>query len=102
MTNFTSVFLSVGTTIAILALFGEVEVLILLLMAIDSDSAKTADANLRGLVSIFSIPGPFMELKDFGKVLVSLEIILEPQLEEGIEIELDCKFLFLWISTILG
>ena len=43
-----------------------------------------------------------MELKDFGKVLVSLEIILEPQLEEGIEMELDCKFLFLWISTILG
>ena len=55
MTNFTLVFLSVGTTIAILALFVEVEVLILLLMAIDSDSAKTADANLRGLVGIFSI-----------------------------------------------
>ena len=31
-------------------------------------------------------------------VLISLGIILEPQLEEGIEMELDCKFKFSWIS----
>ena len=31
-------------------------------------------------------------------VLISLGIILEPQLEEGIEMELDCKLKFWWIS----
>ena len=35
-------------------------------------------------------------------VLISLGVNLEPQLEEGIEMKLDCKFLFLWISTIQG
>ena len=53
-TYLSSVFLSIGTTVAILALFGKVEVLILLLMAIDSGSAKMSDASLTGLLGILS------------------------------------------------
>ena len=94
--------MSIGTTVAILALFGKVEVLTPLLMAIDSGSAKMSDANLASLVGILSIPGAFLEFRDFRMVLISLGVILEPQLEEGIGMELDYKFLFLWIFTILG
>ena len=79
-----SIFLSIGTTAAILALFGKVEVLILLLMAIDSGSAKMSDASLTSLVGILSIPGAFLEFRDFRMVLISLGVILEPQLEESI------------------
>ena len=75
---------------------------ILLLVAIDSGSVKMSDANLTSLVGILSIPGAFLEFRDFSMVLISLCVILEPQLEEGIEMKLDCKFLFLWIFTILG
>ena len=94
--------MSIGTTVAILALFGKIEVLILLLMAIHSGSAKMPDASLTSLVGILSIPGAFLEFRVFRMVLISLGVILEPQLEEGIGMELDCKFLFLWIFTILG
>ena len=71
-------------------------------MAIDSGSAKMSDVNLTNLVGILSIPGAFLELRDFRMVLISLVFVLEPQMEEGIGMELDCKFLFLWIFTILG
>ena len=94
--------MSIGTTVAILASFGKVEVLILLLMAIDSGSAKMSDASLTSLVVILSIPGAFLEFRVFRMVLISLGVILEPQLEQGIGMELDCKFLFLWIFTVLG
>ena len=94
--------MSIGTTVAILALFGKVEVLILLLMAIDSGSAKMSDASLTSLVGILSIPGAFLEFRDFRMILISLGVILEPQLKEDIGMELDCKFQFLWIFTILG
>ena len=94
--------MSIGTTDAILALFGKLEVRILLLMAIDSGSAKKSNANLTSLVGILSIPGAFLEFRDFRMVLISSVVILEPQLEEGIEMELDCRFLFLRIFTILG
>ena len=73
----------------------------LLLMPIGSGSAKMSDANLTSLVGILSIPGAFLEFRYFRMVLISLGIILEPQLEEGIERELNYKFLFLWIFTIL-
>ena len=72
-----SVFLSIGTTDAIFALFVKVEVLILLLMTMDSDSAKMSDANLTSLVGILSTPGAFLEFRDFRMVLVSLGVILE-------------------------
>ena len=98
-TYLSSVFLPIGTTVAILALFGKVEVLILLLMAIESSSAKMSDANLTNLLGILSIPGAFLELRDFRMVLISLGVVLDPQMEEGIGMELDCKFLFLWIFT---
>ena len=71
-------------------------------MPIDSGSAKMSDTNLTSLVGILSIPGAFLEFRDFRKVLISLGVILEPQLEEAIGMELDCKFLFLWIFMILG
>ena len=85
--------MSIGTTVAILALFGKVEDLIILLMAIDSGSAKMSDASLTTLVGILSIPGAFLEFRVFRMVLISLGVILEPRLEQGIEMELDCKFL---------
>ena len=109
ITYLSLVFLSASTTDAIirkaimlLALLGKVEVLILLLMAIDSDSATMSDVNLTSLVGILSILGAFLEFTNLRMVLISLGVTLEPQLEEGIEMELDCKFLFLCISTILG
>ena len=88
--------MSIGTTEAILVLFGEVQVLI------DSRSAKVSDANLTSLFGILSIPAAFLEFRDLRMVLMSLGVILEPQVEEGMEMELDCKFLFLWIFAILG
>ena len=63
ITYLSSVFLSIGTTVAILALFGKVEVLILLLMVIDSGSAKMSDASLAGSVGILSISGAFLEFR---------------------------------------
>ena len=72
-------------------------------MTIGSGSAKMSDANLTSLVGISSIPDASLEFRDFRMVLISLGVTLKPQLEEGIEIELDyCKFLSLWISTMLG
>ena len=74
----------------------------MLLVANGSGSAKISDANLTSLVGIFSIPGGFLEFKDYRMVLISLGVILEPQLQEGIEMELHCKYLFLQIYTTLG
>ena len=91
-----------GTADTILALFGKAEMLILLLMAIDSGSAKNTGSNLTRLVGILSIPGVFLELRDFRLVLISSVVVLEPQLKEGIKMKLDCKFVFLRIFTILG
>ena len=99
---FIIVFLLLSTTDFILALLGKVEMLILLLMAIDSDSAKMSDNNLTSLVRILAIPGAFWELRVFRMVLISLGVTLELQLEEGIKMEMDWKFLFLRISTKLG
>ena len=70
-------------------------------MAIGSGSAKMSDASLISLVGISSIPGGFFEFRDFRMVLLTLGVVLESQLEEGIATELDCKFLFLRIFTIL-
>ena len=94
--------MSIANIVAILALFGKVKVLILLLMAIDSGSAKMSDANLTSLVGILPITCAFLEFRDFRMALISLGVILKPQLEEGIRMKLDCKFLFLWIFAILG
>ena len=85
-----------GPPDATVALFGKIEVLTLLLMATDSGSTKTADANLTNLVGILSNPGAFLEFGDFRMVLISLGFIVEPQLEEGIEMEVHCKFLFFY------
>ena len=73
-------------------------------MAIDSGSAsaKMSNANFTSLVGISSIPGAFLEFRDFRMILIFLGVTLKPQLEEAIEMELDCKFLFLWTSTTLG
>ena len=89
-------------TDAILALLKKVEVLILLLMAIGICSAKMYDANLTSLVGILSVPEAFFEFRDFRVALISSGVTLESQLEEGIEMKLDCLLVFLWISTMLG
>ena len=47
-------------------------------MAFGSGSAKMSDANLTKFVAILSIPGAFLEFRDFRKVLISLDVILEP------------------------
>ena len=69
---------------------------------VDSGSAKMSNANLTILTGILSIPAAFLEFRDFRMVLISFGITLEIQLEESMEMELDRKFLFLWISAILG
>ena len=53
-------------------------------MAIENGSAKMSDANLAILVGILSITGAFLEFRDFRMVLISLGVILEPQLEDCI------------------
>ena len=92
----------ISTTDFILAFLGKVEMLILSLKATDSDSAKMSDNNLTSLVRILAIPGAFLELRVFRMVLIFLGVTSELQLEEGIKMEMDWKFLFLWISSILG
>ena len=57
--------MSLGTTDAILALLGKIEVLLPLLMAIDIGSAKISDANLTCLIRNLSIPRTFFEIKKF-------------------------------------
>ena len=59
ITYLSSVFLSTGTTDAILALFVKEKVLILLFMGIASGSAKMSDANLTSLAGILSILGTY-------------------------------------------
>ena len=84
-------------TAVILALFEKVGVLILLFMANGSGSAKRPDASLTSFIGILSIPGAFLEFRYFRMVLSSVVIIgpiLEPHLEEGIEIERHCKLCF--------
>ena len=71
-------------------------------MVIDSDSVEIPHWNLTILVGILPIPGAFLEFREFRMVLISLGVILEPQMEKGIRVELDWKFLFLWIFAILG
>ena len=61
-----------------------------------------SDANLTSLVSILSMPGAFLSFRDFRLVLISLGVSLEPQLEEGIENELDCKISVFMDFKILG
>ena len=102
ITYLSSAFLSLGALYAILALLGKIEVLILLLIAIDSGLAEMSDANLASLFGILSISGAFLQFRNFRIVLICLGVTLESQLEEGIEMELDCKLVFLWTSTILG
>ena len=53
-----------------------------------------SDASLTSLAGIFSIVDALSELRDFRMLLISPGAILEPKLEEGLEMELDCKFLF--------
>ena len=48
-----------------------------------------SDGNVTCLVGILSIPGAFLEFRDFMMELISLGVILKPQLEEGIEMKLD-------------
>ena len=76
--------MSIGPTVALLPLFRKIEVLILLLMAIDSGSTKISGANLTSLVDILSIPCAFLESRDFRLESISLGVILERQLEEVI------------------
>ena len=57
--------MSIGTSDAILILFGKIQVLVLLLMAIDSGSDKTSDAKLTSSVGILSIPGAFLEISEW-------------------------------------
>ena len=81
--------MSIGYTYAILALFGKVKILLLLLMAIESGSAKISDANLTSFIFILSNPGAFLEFMSFRIVSISLGVIWEPQLEESVEMKLD-------------
>ena len=53
ITYLSPAFLSLGALYAILALLGKIEVLILLLIAIDSGLAEMSDANLASLFGIF-------------------------------------------------
>ena len=96
---FILILLSIGTTVAILALFGKVEMLILLLKLLTVAQLKSQTLIL---VCILSTPGAFWEFNDFKMVLTSLCVILEHHLAEGIKVELDCKLLFLWIFSILA
>lgn len=71
----------------------------MLLIAIDSGSAKMPNANFPSLVGILSIQDAFLEFRDFRIVLISLR--WRYQLEGDIEMKLGCKFLFLLILAIL-
>ena len=60
-----SVFLSIGTTVATFALSGRVDEVILLFMAIDEGFERTSGANLTNLIGNLSVPDDFFEINDF-------------------------------------
>ena len=61
-----------------------------------------SDTNLTILVGILPILGASLEFRGFRMALISLSVLIKPQLEEDVEKEQNCKWLFLVISAILG
>ena len=61
---------SIGTTVAILAISGNLDNATLLLIAID----RKFDANLISFVSILSVPGAVLVLRDFRIKFTSLDV----------------------------
>ena len=69
-----SVFLSTGTTVATFALFGKVDEVRLLFMAIDKGFERTSEANLTNLIGNLSVPTAFFEFKYFNIFSTSSEV----------------------------
>ena len=69
-----SVFFSIGTTVATFALFGKVDEVILLFMAIDKCLERTSEASLTNLIDNLSVPAAFFEFKDFSSFSTSSEV----------------------------
>ena len=63
-----SVFLSIGTTVAMFLLSGKVDKVILFFKAIDKGSERTSEANY------LSVPAAFFEFKDFNIFSTSSEV----------------------------
>ena len=95
-----SVFLFIGTTVAIFALSGKVDEVILLFMAIDKGFERTSEVNLTTLIGNLSVPAAPFEFKDFNIFSTSSEvtkILREKSLSEQ-DLELTCDL----ILRILG
>ena len=69
-----SAFLSVGTTIATVALSGKVDKVILLFMAEDKGFERTSETNLTNGIGILSVPAASSEFKEFNTFSTSSEI----------------------------
>ena len=69
-----SVFLSIGTTVATFALSRRVDEVILLFMAIDKGFERTSGANLTNSIGNLSLPAAFFEFKDFNIFSTSSEV----------------------------
>ena len=70
-----SVFLSIGTTVATFALSRRVDEVILLFMAIDKGFERTLEANLTNLIGNLSAPASFFEFNYFNIFSNSSEVI---------------------------
>ena len=70
-----SVFLSVGTTVAIFTLSGNVEEVILFFMTVDKGFERTSEANLTNLIENLCVPAAFLSLNILTFFLLHLELL---------------------------
>ena len=84
-----SVFMSIGTTVAISAMSRNFDEARLLLIAIANGGDRKFDANLTSFAGILSVPGTFLVLRNLS-LFTSLEVIC---LAEGkVSLELKGRF----------
>ena len=70
-----SVFLSIGMTVATLAMSGNLDEAILLLITFANGVDKKSDAIFTSFVGILSVPDAFLVLTDFRIKFTTLEVI---------------------------
>ena len=69
-----SVFLSIGMTVATLAMSGKLDEARLLLIAVTNGFNRKFDASFTSFVGILSVPDTFLVLRDFRIKFTSLEV----------------------------
>ena len=85
-----SLFSSIGTTVAVLSISGNLDEARMLVIAIANDVDETFGTNVTTFVGILSVPDTFLMLRDFRIKFTLLEVTC---LTEG-KVLLELKLLF--------